>query len=69
MPVADDRDWATKYRWARDGVAGSTATITWDIPPNTPIGRYRIVHHGDWKNGWNGSITAFTGATRAFLVS
>ncbi|WP_026361500.1 neutral/alkaline ceramidase [Amycolatopsis nigrescens] len=66
---ADDGDWATKYHWARDGIATSKATITWDIPVNTPIGKYRIVHHGDWKNGWNGRISAFTGTSRAFLVS
>lgn len=67
--VADDRDWATKFEWARDGAATSTATITWDIPGNAPIGRYRIVHHGAWKNGQNGSISAFTGSTQPFLVS
>ncbi|MER6990982.1 neutral/alkaline ceramidase [Saccharopolyspora hirsuta] len=67
--VADDRHWSTKYRWARSGPATSTATITWDIPPNTPAGRYRIVHHGNWKNGWNGEITAFTGTTRTFVVT
>ncbi|MDA3629077.1 neutral/alkaline ceramidase [Saccharopolyspora sp. WRP15-2] len=68
QPVADDRHWSTKYRWARTGPATSTATITWDIPPSAPTGRYRIVHHGDWKNGWNGEIKPFTGTTRAFVV-
>jgi neutral ceramidase len=67
--VADDRDWSTKYHWGRDGVATSKATITWDIPTNAPFGSYRIVHHGDWKNGWNGEITAFTGTSRTFVVS
>ncbi|MER7011562.1 neutral/alkaline ceramidase [Saccharopolyspora sp. NPDC000359] len=67
--VADDRHWSTKYHWSRSGPATSTATITWDIPPNTPAGRYRVVHHGDWKNGWNGEITAFTGTTRTFVVT
>ncbi|MEV5538150.1 neutral/alkaline ceramidase [Saccharopolyspora shandongensis] len=67
--VADDRHWSTKYRWARSGVATSTATITWDVPDNAPAGRYRIVHHGDWKNGWNGSINAFTGTTQTFVIT
>lgn len=67
--VADDRDWATKFEWARDGAATSTATITWDIPDNAPIGRYRIVHHGAWKDGQTGSISSFTGSTQPFLVS
>ncbi|MGW1679518.1 neutral/alkaline ceramidase [Saccharopolyspora sp. NPDC002376] len=69
QPVADDRHWSTKYRWARTGPATSTATITWDIPPNAPTGRYRIVHNGNWKNGWNGEITAFTGTTQTFVVT
>ncbi|WP_158885782.1 neutral/alkaline ceramidase [Amycolatopsis anabasis] len=66
---ADDGDWATKFHWTRTFVAESKATITWDIPANTPVGKYRIVHHGDWKNGWNGAITAFRGTSRAFVVS
>lgn len=66
---ADDRDWATKFHWARDGAAASTATITWDVPDNAPIGRYRIVHHGAWKNGGDGSISSFTGSTRPFGIS
>ncbi|RKT82691.1 neutral ceramidase [Saccharopolyspora antimicrobica] len=67
--VADDRHWSTKYHWTRSGAATSTAKITWDIPPSAPAGRYRIVHHGNWKNGWNGEISAFTGTTRAFVVT
>ncbi|MFD9961516.1 neutral/alkaline ceramidase [Amycolatopsis sp. NPDC058986] len=66
---ADDGDWATKYHWARKFVAESQATVTWDIPANTPIGKYRVVHFGNWKNGWNGRITAFSGTSRAFVVS
>ncbi|WP_436494235.1 neutral/alkaline ceramidase [Actinokineospora sp. HUAS TT18] len=67
--VADDGDWSTRYRWARVGIANSEATITWDIPANTPPGRYRVVHHGDWKSGWTGAITPFTGTTDPFTVS
>jgi len=65
---ADDGDWATKYRWTRTVLAASTATITWDIPPNTPIGKYRLVHFGDAKSV-TGTITPFTGSSRAFVVS
>ncbi|MEC3980890.1 neutral/alkaline non-lysosomal ceramidase C-terminal domain-containing protein [Amycolatopsis sp. H20-H5] len=43
--------------------------VTWDIPVNTPIGKYRVVHFGDWKNGLTGAITAFSGSSRAFVVS
>ena len=66
---ADDGDWATKYRWQRTFAATSKAVLTWEIPANTPIGRYRIVHRGDWKNGWNGRISALVGVSRPFLVS
>lgn len=65
---ADDGDWSTRYQWKRTGVASSEATITWIIPADTPAGSYRIVHHGDWKNGWNGAISGFTGTTTAFTV-
>ncbi|MFG2821675.1 neutral/alkaline non-lysosomal ceramidase N-terminal domain-containing protein [Kitasatospora sp. NPDC048365] len=67
----DDGDWQTKYRWQRTNtVTGeSTATITWDIAPDTPPGTYRIVHNGDAKNGLTGQINAFTGASRPFTVS
>ncbi|ONI86811.1 alkaline ceramidase [Saccharothrix sp. ALI-22-I] len=65
---ADDGDWSTRYRWQREGVANSNATITWTIPAGTPAGTYRIVHHGDWKSGWTGAITPFTGTTRTFTV-
>ncbi|TNC25369.1 neutral/alkaline ceramidase [Amycolatopsis alkalitolerans] len=70
---ADDGDWSTKYHWTRTLLSGaetasSIATITWDIPPDTPVGRYRVVHHGDWKS-LGGAITAFSGTSRAFAVS
>jgi neutral ceramidase len=66
---ADDGDWSTRYHWKRVGLANSEATITWAIPADTPAGTYRVVHHGDWKNGWTGGITPFTGATRTFTVN
>ncbi|HWO67616.1 MAG TPA: neutral/alkaline ceramidase [Umezawaea sp.] len=65
---ADDGDWSTRYQWRRSGVANSEATITWAIPTGTPAGTYRIVHNGDWKSGWTGRITAFTGTTNVFTV-
>ncbi|CCH31640.1 neutral/alkaline ceramidase [Actinosynnema sp. NPDC047251] len=66
--VADDGDWTTRYRWKRVGVANSEATVTWDIPAGTAAGRYRLVHHGDWKSGWTGAISPFTGTSRTFTV-
>jgi neutral ceramidase len=66
---ADDGDWSTRYQWKRVGIANSEATITWVIPDATPAGTYRVVHHGDWKSGWTGAITPFTGTTRTFTVN
>ncbi|CAM3416526.1 neutral/alkaline ceramidase [Kibdelosporangium persicum] len=65
---ADDGDWSTRYHWKRAGIANSEATITWTIPAGTPPGTYRIVHNGDWKNGWTGAITPFTGTTTTFTL-
>lgn len=70
--VANDNDWATRYVWTRvDGPLSpiSHATITWAIPSDAAAGEYRIVHHGDYKNGWNGQIFPFSGASRTFIVN
>jgi hypothetical protein len=45
----------------------SRATITWDISADTPPGRYRIQHFGDWKS-IGGTITAFSGSSKEFQV-
>ncbi|RCW43705.1 neutral ceramidase [Halopolyspora algeriensis] len=66
--VADDGDWSTKFRWARQGVSASRVTITWDIPPGTVPGSYRIRYHGDARTP-PGHIRPFTGTTRTFTVS
>lgn len=69
--VANDGDWSTKYRWQRiDAVWGSSrAAISWDIPQDVASGQYRIVHYGDYKNGWNGQIYGLTGTSRTFTVN
>ncbi|MET7458522.1 neutral/alkaline ceramidase [Streptomyces sp. NPDC005574] len=66
---ADDGDWATKYRWTRTLGATSSATITWDIPADTPTGTYRITHHGNWKNGLTGHITPLNGTSHTFAIT
>ncbi|AZM59373.1 MULTISPECIES: neutral/alkaline ceramidase [unclassified Streptomyces] len=65
--VADDGDWPTRFHWARDGIAASKVTITWDIPQGTAPGSYRIVYHGDAKSLF-GAITPITGTSPAFMV-
>ncbi|MGQ0709743.1 MAG: neutral/alkaline ceramidase [Rhodoferax sp.] len=69
--VANDGDWNTSYRWQRvDPVWGSSkAIIAWDIPPQAASGSYRVVHYGDYKNGWNGVVYGFTGVSRSFQVN
>lgn len=69
--VATDSDWSTIYHWVRvDPAWGSSkAVISWDIPADAQTGQYRIVHYGDYKNGWNGSINAFSGSSRTFIVN
>lgn len=66
--IADDGDWSTKFHWARDGVAASKVTISWDIPADAIAGTYRIRYHGDAKS-LGGRITPFTGTTRTFSVT
>lgn len=60
VPVADDRDWSTTFRWARTGAASSTAWITWDFPQDAAPGPYRIRYHGDTAAG------PFTGESAVF---
>jgi neutral ceramidase len=69
--VATDSDFATQYRWTRvDPVWGtSKASISWAIPADATTGTYRIVHYGDYKNGWNGNIYGLTGVSNNFQVN
>lgn len=69
VTVASDWDPETKYMWARDGVANSKVTIKWSIPSATATGQYRIRHYGNWKSGWTGAISSYTGTSRTFTVN
>jgi neutral ceramidase len=66
--VADDGDWSTKLRWARTGRRAWRITVTWDIPPTTPAGRYRICYHGD-RADRHGRLAPIGGVTEPFEVS
>jgi neutral ceramidase len=68
VSVANDGDWSTRYRWARDGIAGSLVTINWAIPASAAPGTYRIRHFGNAKDIF-GYLTPFVGATNTFLVT
>jgi len=68
VPVARDWDPETTYNWARNSVAYSKITITWDTADAAP-GIYRIRHKGNWKSGWTGAITPYEGVTRTFTLN
>lgn len=68
VTVAADNDPNTKFHWKRHLAAQSRVTIEWKIPASAPTGTYRILYHGDSKNGL-GKITPFTGTSREFIVS
>ncbi|MFI5626168.1 neutral/alkaline non-lysosomal ceramidase N-terminal domain-containing protein [Nocardioides sp. NPDC051685] len=65
--VHDDGDWSTKFRWAREGLAASKVTITWDIPQDAATGLYRIRYFGDAR-GLLGGISSISGTTPLFTV-
>ncbi len=73
VTVANDWDWETKYKWARNNcvptLACSHVTVEWKIPADTVPGTYRIRHDGDWKSGWDGLIRPYTGYSREFTVN
>jgi neutral ceramidase len=72
VDVAYDWDWDTLYRWERvpcfPTYGCSHVTVEWSIPPDAPPGRYRLVHHGHWKSGWDGKSRPYTGTSRVFTV-
>ena len=73
ITVANDWDWETRYIWQRNNcfptLACSHVTVQWAIPATATVGTYRIRHHGHWKSGWDGSISAYSGTSREFTVN
>lgn len=68
VPVARDWDPETTYNWARNSIAYSRITITWDTTNATP-GIYRIRHKGNWKSGWTRKISPYEGVTNSFVLN
>lgn len=64
--VSDDHDWATRFEWARRGVAQSRVTVRWDIPVEVTPGTYRLLYRGSSKLA--GKLTPFTGTTQPIQV-
>lgn len=67
VTVADDHDPSTIFRWERHLAAQSKVTIAWTPEADTAPGEYRLVYHGDAKDGV-GRITGFTGTSAPFRV-
>ncbi|MDG3013309.1 neutral/alkaline non-lysosomal ceramidase N-terminal domain-containing protein [Speluncibacter jeojiensis] len=65
--VADDSDWATKIYFDNAGPV-TTTTITWDVPANTALGRYRVTYRGDSRT-LDGRTTPFSGLSNEFTVT
>jgi neutral ceramidase len=66
--IRQDRDWDTEYHWKRDGIANSLVTIVFRMPIDIAKGAYRIVHYGDGKSIWGGTISPYTGYSAVFWV-
>lgn len=66
--VANDWDWETTYRWKRYMAAYSKIIVNWNIPEDAAKGIYRIVHFGDYKNGWTHKIIPYKGLSKEFSV-
>nr|WP_279629898.1 neutral/alkaline non-lysosomal ceramidase C-terminal domain-containing protein [Dietzia lutea] len=64
--VHDDGDWSTIIVF--EGLLTVTnALITWDIPPGTPAGEYRVVYTASGR-GLDGRLFPVRGESRAFDV-
>ncbi|MDH3972886.1 MAG: neutral/alkaline non-lysosomal ceramidase N-terminal domain-containing protein [Deltaproteobacteria bacterium] len=68
VTIATDNDPETRYIWQRNFIAYSLITTEWDIPLDAEPGDYKIVHYGDWKSGWTGAISEYSGESGVFTV-
>ncbi|MGN0100577.1 MAG: neutral/alkaline non-lysosomal ceramidase N-terminal domain-containing protein [Dietzia sp.] len=65
--VHDDGDWSTMIVF--EGLLTVTnAVVTWDIPPGTPAGEYRVVYTASGR-GIDGRLFPVRGESRAFTVN
>jgi neutral ceramidase len=67
--IARDNDPTTRYVWSRKFIAYSLITIEWDIPKDAEVGKYKIIHHGNWKSIWLGKIHGYRGESRPFTIN
>ncbi len=67
--VLHDWDWDTLVHWQRLDVAQSKVLTEWHIAANTAPGNYVIRVYGDYKDGWDGKLYAYSGVSSEFTVS
>ncbi len=65
--IFTDRDPCTVFHWAREFIASSLITISWNTDDETEPGEYRIRHFGDWKSQ-SGKITPYEGISATFMI-
>jgi len=67
--VRDDEDWELIYEWKRTStiLGTSEVTISWEIPNDVEIGKYRIRYFGDSKS-FDGEISSFEGVSGVFAI-
>ncbi len=71
--VALDGDWEVKVRFSqrpedKSRTAAYVCAVEWDVPPGTPPGTYRIVHHGVRKPAGDDAVKEFSVTTRPFEI-
>lgn len=69
LQVHSDADWSTKFAWWRPHKLSelSYATMSWEVPPGTLPGTYRLRCFGDYKP-WFSSPKPYEGSSREFEV-
>ena len=67
---ANDGDWSTKMSWRKTSILfglDSEITYTWEIPSDTPTGKYRITFSGK-ANDKNNGFVDYSGTSKNFVI-
>ena len=66
--IAHEGEWDVRFHWSKRAPATSVATFTWDIPGDTPAGRYRFVHRAE-RLSPAGTLHPITGTSNEFDIA
>ncbi|WP_372366104.1 neutral/alkaline non-lysosomal ceramidase N-terminal domain-containing protein [Candidatus Uabimicrobium sp. HlEnr_7] len=69
LPVKFDYDLDTAFLWNRIGQNQSQIQVIWDIPADAPLGTYRIIHSGKYKDSWTTELKPYSGISNEFEVT